>query len=139
MADLPKLQVLLVDDQALVREGLRLLLEVSNEIHCIEASSAEESLDLLQNGAPVDLVLMDISMPGMNGLDALGIIHARFPQLPVLMHSICLEEQYATRAKTLGAVGYLSKNAPAAKILDAVKSAARGESCLPKSSDSHSS
>ena len=70
---------------------------------------------------------MDISMPGMNGLDALEIIHARFPQLPVFMHSMYLEEQYITRARSLGAVGCLSKNAPAAKILDAVKAAARGE------------
>jgi DNA-binding NarL/FixJ family response regulator len=79
---------------------------------------------------------MDISMPGMNGLDALGIIHARFPKLPVLMHSMYLEEQYAARAKRLGAAGYLSKNAPAAKILDAVKSAARGEYGFSKSTDS---
>jgi len=127
MTDTPKLEVLLVDDHALVREGLRTALEIGNEIHCIEAGSAEESLELLDKGTPVDLVLMDISLPGMSGLDALKIIHERFPRLPVLLHSVYLKEQYAKRAERLGAVGYLSKSTPPAVILDVVRFAARRE------------
>jgi DNA-binding NarL/FixJ family response regulator len=128
MTEDARLQILLVDDHALAREGLRVALEIGNEIDCIEAASAEQALDLLSKGVPVDLVLMDISMPGMSGLDALRIVRARFPQLPVLMHSMHPEELYARQAANLGAMGCLRKGASPAAILDAVQSAARGES-----------
>ena len=139
MAHSLKLQFLLVDDHALVREGLRMALELSDEIQCIEAGSAEESLKILDKGVPVDLVLLDICLPGMSGLEALEIIHERFPQIPVLMHSMYPEEQYAACAERLGAVGFLSKSTPVAKIMDTVRSAARGEYCFSKNADSHSS
>jgi DNA-binding NarL/FixJ family response regulator len=131
MGDPPKLKVLLVDDHALAREGLCMALEITDEIACTEADSAERSLELLEAGTAFDLVLMDIAMPGMSGLDALKVICERFPQLPVLLHSMYPEEHYARRAADLGAIGYLSKGVPPAVILDVVKSAARGISHFP--------
>jgi DNA-binding NarL/FixJ family response regulator len=92
------LNVLLVDDHAVVRRGLRAILESKGNIACAEAGSAEDALELLDSGVPLDVVLLDISLPGMSGLDALAEIRQRRPQLAVLLVSMFPEEEYATRA-----------------------------------------
>lgn len=132
MTESPILQVLLVDDHAVVREGLRAILEASGEIACIEADSAEDALDLLVRAEPVDVMLLDISLPGMSGLEALAEIHHLRPRLPVLLLSMHPEEQFAVRALRMGAQGYLSKSTPSAEVLHAVKSAARGENYISR-------
>lgn len=126
------LQVLLVDDHAVVREGLRAILEATGEIDCIESDSAEDAIEILGRRVPVDVMLLDISLPGMSGLEALGEIHRLRPQLPVLLLSMHPEEQFAVRALRMGAQGYLSKSTPSAEVLDAVKSAARGENYISR-------
>jgi len=126
------LQVLLVDDHAVVREGLRAILEASGEIACIEADSAEQAIEMIGPGMSIDVMLLDISLPGMSGLDALAEIHRLRPRLPVLLLSMHPEEQYAVRALRMGAQGYLSKSTPSAEVLHAVKSAARGENYISR-------
>jgi DNA-binding NarL/FixJ family response regulator len=132
MTEYPVLKVLLVDDHAVVREGLRAILEASSEIACIEADSAEDAIDVLEHAVPVDVMLLDISLPGMSGLEALAEIHRIRPQLPVLLLSMHPEEQFAVRALRMGAQGYLSKSTPSAEVLQAVKSAARGENYISR-------
>jgi len=132
MIESPVLKVLLVDDHAVVREGLRAILEASGEIACIEADSAEDAIDVLQHAVPVNVMLLDISLPGMSGLEALAEIHRLRPELPVLLLSMHPEEQFAVRALRLGAQGYLSKSTPSAEVLQAVKSAARGENYISR-------
>jgi DNA-binding NarL/FixJ family response regulator len=132
MSDIPLLKVLLVDDHAVVREGLRAILEASGEIACIEADSAEEAIDVLRHAVPVDVMLLDISLPGMSGLEALSEIHHLRPLLPVLLLSMHPEEQFAVRALRMGAQGYLSKSTPSSEVLHAVKSAARGENYISR-------
>lgn len=126
------LQVLLVDDHAVVREGLRAILEASGEIVCIEAESAEEALKVLARAVPIDVMLLDISLPGISGLEALGEVHNLRPELPVLLLSMHPEEQFAVRALRMGAQGYLSKSTPSAEVLQAVKSAAKGENYISR-------
>lgn len=126
------LQVLLVDDHAVVRDGLRSILEASGEISCSQAESAEIALEMLDQQHPVDVVLLDITLPGMSGLDALAEIHLRRPNLPVLLLSMHPEEQFAVRALRMGAIGYLSKSAPSSEVLAAVKAAASGATYLSR-------
>lgn len=132
MAEKMILEVLLVDDHAVVREGLRAILEASGEISCVEADSAEEAIEMLKQAAPIDVILLDISLPGISGLDALAEIHSIRPQLPVLLLSMHPEEQFAVRALRMGAQGYLSKSTPSAEVLHAVKSAAKGQNYISR-------
>ena len=132
MTEGPSLQVMLVDDHAVVREGLRAILEASGEIACIQAESAEDAIRMLGRPMRVDVMLLDISLPGMSGLEALGEIHHLRPHLPVLLLSMHPEEQYAVRALRMGAQGYLSKSTPPAEVLQAVKAAARGENYISR-------
>lgn len=130
MKGLSKLQVLVVDDHEVVRDGLRVTLESTGDIACLQAETAESALELLDREVPLNVVLLDISLPGMSGLDALAEIHKRRPQLAVLLLSMHPEEQYAVRALRMGAAGYLSKGAPSTEVLKAVRAAAKGATYL---------
>lgn len=120
------LTLLLVDDHAIVRDGLRRVLEAqaaSWQVH--EASSGFEALDHLRR-QPVDVAIVDLSMPGMNGLDLTRRIKAERPATAVLVLSMHAEEQYAMRAFKAGANGYVTKDSPAAELLAAVGKVAAG-------------
>jgi DNA-binding NarL/FixJ family response regulator len=127
-----QLQVLLVDDHAIVRDGLSAILEASEEIVCLQEDTAEKALEMLARKVPVDVVLLDITLPGMSGLEALPEIHRSRPGLAVVLLSMHSEEQYAVRALRMGAVGYLSKSAPSQEILKAVRAAASGTTYLSR-------
>jgi len=126
------LRILVVDDHAVVRDGLCSILDASGDIACEQAESAEAALKLLEAGEIVDVMLLDISLPGMSGLEALAEIHKLRAKLPVLLLSMHPEEQYAVRALRMGAMGYISKSAPSAEVLDAVRSAANGMTYLSR-------
>ncbi|MBT9457983.1 MAG: response regulator transcription factor [Burkholderiaceae bacterium] len=120
------LTLLLVDDHTIVRDGLRRVLEAqaaSWQVH--EASSGFEALDRLRR-QPVDVAIVDLSMPGMNGLDLTRRIKAERPATAVLVLSMHAEEQYAMRAFKAGANGYVTKDSPAAELLAAVGKVATG-------------
>lgn len=125
-------KIMLVDDHAVVREGVRTILEDSGDYTCAQAVSAEDALQQMHAGQVPDAVLLDLTLPGMNGLDAMARMHAEWPRLPVLLLSMHLEEHYATRALRLGAKGYLNKSAPAGELLAAIKSILKGESYLSR-------
>ena len=120
------IRVLLVDDHAIARNGVRLMLSAADDI-CVmgEASNAVEALERV--GEQVfDVALLDITMPGKNGLELLKQLRAEQPKLAVLMLSTYSEEIYAVRALKLGASGYLTKDAPTAVLVAAVRKAAAG-------------
>ena len=115
------LKVLVVDDSPLFRRGVRdLVIEGFHGAKVGEAGNAHEMLDL-QRRKPWDMVVMDISMPGMNGLDALKQVKQEFPDLPVLILSMHPEEQYAIRMFKAGANGYLTKAAAPEELVKAIK------------------
>ena len=115
------LKVLVVDDFPLFRRGVRdLVIEGFQGAKIGEAGNSHEMLELLRR-KPWDVAVMDISMPGMNGLDALKQVKQEFPDLPVLILSMHPEEQYAIRMFKAGADGYLTKSSAPEELVKAIK------------------
>jgi DNA-binding NarL/FixJ family response regulator len=124
------IRVLIGDDHRIVREGLKQILADAPDVQVVaEAQTGTEVLATVQAlGGPLglDLVLLDIAMPGLDGLDVLQAIKREYPRLPVLMLSAYPEKQYAVRCIRLGACGYLNKSADPDDMLAAVRKAAGG-------------
>jgi DNA-binding NarL/FixJ family response regulator len=121
-----KIAVLLVDDHAVVRNGVKLMLSAEQDIVIAgEASNAQDAMKLVQ-AHDFNVALVDIAMPGKNGLDLLRMMHAEKPKLAVLMLSTYSEEIYAVRAFKLGAAGYLTKDSPTDVLVAAIRKAAGG-------------
>ena len=115
------INILMVDDHVIVREGLRRIINDTDGIKITaEASTGEEALDLIYK-EKFDLVLLDISMPGKNGLQTLKEIKKHNKNLPVLMLSMHAEEQYAMRAIKAGASGYLTKESASDQLVKAIQ------------------
>lgn len=120
------IRVLIVDDHTIFRSGLKRLFSDENDISVVdEASNSTEALDKIRKHE-LDLVLMDVSMAGRSGLEALESLRIEFPQLPVLILSMYSEEQYAVVAMKAGANGYLSKDAEPAELIGAIRKIAAG-------------
>jgi DNA-binding NarL/FixJ family response regulator len=125
-------RVLLADDHTLVRAGIRALLEEVPEVEVTgEASDGREVLDLIKTQSP-DVLLMDISMPGLNGLQALARITRDFPHVRVIILSMHHNDEYVLQALKSGAAGYLLKRAATAELAAAIKSVAGGEIYLSR-------
>jgi DNA-binding NarL/FixJ family response regulator len=104
-----KIKVMIVDDHLVVREGLRQLLEIDDDIEVIsEASNGFECLQLLEKSCP-DLVFMDVRMPGISGIETTRLVCRRYPQTRVIMLTIYEDDQYVTEAIRAGARGYVLK------------------------------
>lgn len=115
------IKVLLADDHSIVREGLRKVLEDSGEIEVIaEAPDGESAVEQAIAKKP-DVAVVDISMPGMDGLETLSRIRAYCPDIPVLILTMHDEEQYVIRAVEAGAMGYVTKQAAPEQLVTAVK------------------
>jgi two-component system invasion response regulator UvrY len=118
--------VILADDHAIVRMGFRLLLETAGKCRVIgEAESGEEACALYFKLEP-DVLVMDIAMPGMGGLEAMSRIRARDPNARILVLSAHENTSYPRRAMQAGALGYLSKRGAPAELLQAVHAVAQG-------------
>ena len=127
---MPPIRVVLADDHTLVRAGLRALLESMPGIQVVaEASDGHEALDLIRTHQP-DVVLMDIAMPDLNGLEATGRVVQEFPRVSVLILSMHTNEEYVMQALHAGAAGYLLKTAVTTELELAVRAVARGETYL---------
>jgi DNA-binding NarL/FixJ family response regulator len=123
-------RVLLVDDHTLVRAGLRSLLEQIPAVQVVaEASNGREALSLIRVHLP-NIVLMDLSMPGLNGLETLSRVTKIFPKVRVLILSMHASEEYVLQALNAGAAGYLLKGAEVAELKLAIKAVGMGDSYL---------
>ncbi len=124
------IRVLLAEDHTLVRAGIRALLENIEEVNVVaEADDGREALRLIEAHQP-DVVLMDIAMPGLNGLEATAQVEQNFPYVRVIILSMHANEEYVWQALRAGAAGYLLKDADIAELEVAVKAVARGETYL---------
>ena len=120
------IKIVIVDDHAIVRAGLRQFLTEQSDLEVVgEAANGREALDLVRKGG-IDVILMDLSMPDQNGVDALAAIKARAPELPVLILSGYPEAHYATNLLRQGASGYLNKECDPQEIVTAVRTVSRG-------------
>ena len=122
-----KISVLIVDDHAVVRQGLRTLLELQEEIEVVgEASNGVESVDQARQLLP-DVVLMDLMMPEMDGIEATRSIRSLSPSTKVIILTSFAEDDKVFPSIKAGAQGYLLKNVSPADLIKAVKAAHRGE------------
>ncbi len=122
-----KRSVLIIDDHLVVRQGLKLLIDREEDLRaCGEAGDGCQGLDAIGVLKP-DIVLVDISMPGMNGIEFIKNAKACHPKLPIVVFSMHDESLYAERVLRAGALGYVMKKADSEEILMALRKALRGE------------
>ena len=122
------LKILIADDHAVVRGGVRKFLEMADDVELVaEASTGEEVLAMVRD-ADWSVLLLDISLPDLNGLEVLRRVRRQRPDMPVLIFSMHAEDDYAVPAFDAGANGYLSKDCKPAQILMAIQTVASGAS-----------
>jgi DNA-binding NarL/FixJ family response regulator len=127
------IRVLLVDDQALFREGLETLLSVHKDIQVVgEASNGQEALEVATKVHP-DVVLMDVRMPVLDGVRATRLLKEALPQCRVIVLTTFDDDEYIFDALRTGAVGYLLKDVASAQLVEAIRAAAQGQSILEPS------
>ena len=125
-----QIQVLLADDHKLVRAGIRSLLARLPDVEVIaEASDGREAIRLVEKNEP-QIVLMDLAMPELNGLEATQHLTRTFPKVRVIILSIYADEEHVYQALCAGAAGYLLKGAATEELELAIRSVARGETYL---------
>jgi NarL family two-component system response regulator YdfI len=125
------IRVLIADDHMVVREGLRAILEAAPDLLPVgEASDGAEAVRLVEETTP-DVVLMDLRMPGMGGIEAIHQLKARFPEVQIVILTTYDDDQYIVRGLRAGARGYLLKDADRDVLYNTIRAAARGESLLP--------
>jgi DNA-binding NarL/FixJ family response regulator len=123
-------RVLLVDDEAIVRTGLRMILEAEDDLEVIgEAADGMQAVTTTAALRP-DVVLMDVRMPGMDGLAAASRILSADPTVKVVMLTTFNEDDYVHRALRFGASGFLLKVAPPERLVETIRVAARGDALL---------
>jgi len=124
------IRILLVDDHAVVREGYRRLLERRADLRVVaEAGSAEDALQIVREGMP-DLTVLDLSLPGMGGIELTRRILQRHPEAHILVFSMHRDPLFAAQALRAGALGYVTKSSSPDVLIQAVYKIARGEKVL---------
>jgi NarL family two-component system response regulator LiaR len=130
MSDTETIKVMIVDDHPIVRDGLKSVLLAADDMELVgEAGNGREAVARCQRCLP-DVILMDVVMPGMDGLEATAAILDQYPEVKIVVLTTFPEEGLVQKALDAGAFGYLLKNAPADKIADAIHSAYAGEPTL---------
>lgn len=130
MSESHRIRVMLVDDHAVVRMGFRLLLEGAPDMKVVaEAESGEDAVKQVQEVKP-DVLVMDLSMPGIGGLEALSRILAREPSQKVLVLTAHEDAMHAKRVLKAGALGYLTKRSAAEALIQAIKQVHQGKTFL---------
>lgn len=121
------IKILLADDHTILRKGLRLLLEREPDLKVVaEATNGKEAVDQMRRANP-DIVIMDIAMPIMNGIEATNLICREFSHTAVIVLSVHSDEAYVLRALKAGARGYLLKDSAESDLIQAVRSVAAGK------------
>ena len=126
------IRVLIADDHKIVRDGLKRILGATTEVQVTaEAASGEEALALVKS-QDFDVVMLDMSMPGLSGLDLIKRLRIEKPKLRILVLSMHGEQQYAARVLRAGAAGYLNKDSASEALLSAIRKIASGGMHIPE-------
>ncbi|MGK7949950.1 MAG: response regulator [Xenococcaceae cyanobacterium] len=121
-----RIRILVVDDQKMIREGLKALIKTEMDLEVVDtAENGEDAIKKVETDRP-DIVLMDMEMPGMDGMSATRTICQKFPDVKVLVLSTYDRQEYVSRSLGAGAMGYLLKGTPAKELTDAIRSVHRG-------------
>jgi DNA-binding NarL/FixJ family response regulator len=122
------IKVIIVDDHPVVRKGLRYILDKTSDIKVIgEAENAPNTMQIIQQTElDLDIVILDITLPGQSGLDLMKVLKNEYPKLHVLILSVHPEEQYALRLIKAGASGYLTKDNAPEELVKAIRKIAAG-------------
>lgn len=121
------IKIFLVEDHNIVRNGIRTLLNMQPDIEIVdEAGSVLEAIKKLKTGIPVDIVLSDINMPELSGLDLINMMKADFAHIKIIMLTMLDHENYIKQSISAGASGYLLKNVDIAQMLFAIRHIAKG-------------
>ena len=127
------IKILIADDHGIIRKGIKQILSRTSDIEVTaEASTGQEALEKIWT-IHFDLVILDISLPGRNGLEILKQIRSQKPKLPVLILSMYPEEQYAVRVLRAGASGYLTKESDKNELVEAIRRIAEGKKYITPS------
>jgi len=122
-----KIRLLLVDDHAVVRSGLKMLLASETDVEIVgEAASGSEAVSVAGSARP-DVVLMDIGLPDMTGIEAARLIKSQFPKMSIVALTIHEDEEYFFKMLEAGASGYVPKRAAPEELLTAIRAASKGE------------
>ncbi|TXI18295.1 MAG: response regulator transcription factor [Nitrosomonas sp.] len=129
-----KSKIMLVDDHAMIRHGMAMLInmEADMEVTC-EAGDGPEAMEVLKKNFPVDLLILDVSLKSVSGLEIIKNIQSLYPSLPVLFISMHDESVYAERALRAGARGYVMKQEPRNVLIAAIREVLKGNIFLSKS------
>jgi two-component system invasion response regulator UvrY len=120
------IKVLLADDHSIVRAGLRRIVEDAGDIEVVaEAADGWEAIQQAQKSLP-DVAVIDISMPGLDGLEVVSQLHHYYPKLPIIILTMHEEEQYVVRAIGAGAMGYLTKRSAPEQLVKAIRRVLEG-------------
>lgn len=120
-------QVLVVDDHPIVREGLMRVIDATSDLRiCAHAESIPQALEAVEKAKPV-MAIVDIALGGQNGIELIKDLKTRYPDLPVLVHSMYDESMYAERCLRAGAKGYVMKQEPPERLLQGARRVLRGE------------
>lgn len=126
------MKLLVIEDHALVREGMAAALRgLGPGVDVVQARDAESALDCLKDAPAVELVLLDLLLPGMDGFAFLGLLRQRFPTLPVVVVSGVADSVAIRRVARLGAAGFVHKSCSSDQLLDAVRVVLDGGACFP--------
>jgi len=129
-------RIIIADDHPLFRDALRLVLQDAlTEVIFDDAGSLKEALDILSTSDDVDLVLLDLKMPGVHGFSGLMLMRAQFPLVPVVVVSGSEKSSVINRSMSLGALGFIPKSAPVEDMQAAISAVLKGEVWLPENVD----
>lgn len=124
------IKVLLADDHGIVRDGLRRIVEESSDMQVIaEAENGKDAINQAREKHP-DVVVVDLSMPGMDGLEVVSRLHYEYPKLPMIILTMHEEEQYIVRGIEAGAMGYITKKSAPEQLVEAIRKVYSGNRYL---------